>query len=119
MRHRRIRFEADPFLNSAGRGTLPARLDVSEPGRQRYLGPNDLTRAVLQVEPRMEAYLSSVARVSDDYAVSGSGATIVLRDAPGAREELARRHPEARLFACATLSRAACRLRIDPDVGAP
>lgn len=103
----------------AGRGTLPARLDVSEPGRQRYLGPNDLTPAVLQVEPRMESYLSSVARVSDDYAVSGSGATIVLRDAPGAREQLARRHPEARLFGCTTLSRAACRRRIDPDGGAP
>lgn len=103
----------------AGRGTLPARLDVSQPGRQRYLGPNDLTPAVLQVEPRMEGYLSSAARVSDDYAISGSGATIVLRDAPGARDELARRHPEARLFACSTLTREACQHRIHPEGGFP
>lgn len=103
----------------AGRGTLPARLDVSEPGRRRYLGPNDLTPAVLEVEPRMADYLSSVRRVSDDYAVSGSGSTIVLVDAPGARDELARRHPEARLFACATLSSAASRRRINPSGGSP
>jgi len=103
----------------AGRGSLPARLDVSQPGRARYLGPNDLTPAVLQVEPRMEGYLSSVARVSDDYAVSGSGSTIVLGDAPGARDALARLHPEARFFGCVTLSRAACRRRINPDGGAP
>jgi 4-diphosphocytidyl-2-C-methyl-D-erythritol kinase len=103
----------------AGRGILPRRLEVAEPGRRRYLGPNDLTPAVLKVEPRMEGYLASAARVSDDFAVSGSGATIVLRDVPGAREDLARRHPEARLFACTTLSRDACRIRINPERGAP
>ncbi|MGH7488814.1 MAG: hypothetical protein ACREMY_24910, partial [bacterium] len=107
------------YRSYAGRGALPTHLEVSNPGRPRYLGPNDLTPAVLQAEPRMGGYLSSVARVSDDYAVSGSGSTIVLVDAPGARDELALRHPEARLFACATLSRAACRRRINPDGGAP
>jgi 4-diphosphocytidyl-2-C-methyl-D-erythritol kinase len=101
----------------AGRGRLPETLEVAAPGRARFLGPNDLTAAVLQVEPRMEAYLSSAARVSDDYAVSGSGAAIVLRDVPGARDELALRHPEARLYVCRTLSRAACRLRTSPDGG--
>ena len=103
----------------AGRGRLPERLEVARAGRRLYLGPNDLTPAVLQVEPRMEGYLSSAAGLTDDYAVSGSGATIVLRDAPGAREQLARRHPEARLYACTTLAREACQRRTNPEGGPP
>ena len=38
---------------------------------------------------------------------------------PEAREELARRHPEARVFACTTLSRDAYRLRTNPNGGSP
>ena len=103
----------------AGRGRLPEQLEVARPGRRLYLGPNDLTAAVLQVEPRMEGYLASAAGLTDDYAVSGSGATIVLRDAPGAREQLARRHPEARLYACTTLTREGCQRRTNPEGGPP
>jgi hypothetical protein len=66
----------------------------------------------------MEPYLSSVAKLTDDFAISGSGATIALAAAPGAREELARRHPEARLFACRTLTRHAYELRANPRGGA-
>jgi 4-diphosphocytidyl-2-C-methyl-D-erythritol kinase len=108
---------ADVYRAYAGRGRLPDRLETAEDGRNRYLGPNDLTPAVLQVEPRMEAYLASAALVTDDFAISGSGATLVLRADPGAREILAQRHPEARLFACTTLTRDAYQRRIDPNGG--
>ncbi|HTY41292.1 MAG TPA: 4-(cytidine 5'-diphospho)-2-C-methyl-D-erythritol kinase [Thermoanaerobaculia bacterium] len=103
----------------AGRGTLPERLDVEIRGTDRFLGPNDLTPAVLEVEPRMEAYLASAARVSADCAISGSGSTIVLRAEPGARDALLRRHPEARVYACSTLTRDAHQRRIDPNGGPP
>ncbi len=104
----------------AGRGRLPERLDVDSPGRREYLGPNDLSAAVLQVEPRMEEYLASAARVAEEHAISGSGSTIVLaRAATGAREELERRHPRARLFPCATLTRDSYRLRTRPHGGSP
>jgi 4-diphosphocytidyl-2-C-methyl-D-erythritol kinase len=101
----------------AGRGRLPERLNVEAPGSTSFLGPNDLTPAVLQVEPRMEAYLASAARVSEERAVSGSGSTIVLAAPHEARDALARRHPEARLFACTTLARDAYRLRTNPNGG--
>jgi len=101
----------------AGRGRLPDRLTVDPAGGKSFLGPNDLTPAVLQVEPRMEEYLASAARVSEERAVSGSGSTIVLAAPPEARDELARRHPEARLFACTTLTRDAYRLRTNPNGG--
>ena len=105
------------YRTYAGRGRLPVGLETSGGGSGRYLGPNDLTPAVLQVEPRMEAYLASAALVSDDYVVSGSGATIVLRGDATARETLARRHPEARLYDCTTLTRDAYQRRIDPNGG--
>ena len=101
----------------AGRGRLPERLTVQNSEHTGFLGPNDLTAAVLQVEPRMEAYLASAARVSEERAVSGSGSTIVLAAPPEARIELARRHPDARIFACTTLTRDAYRLRTNPNGG--
>ncbi len=101
----------------AGRGALPERLAVAEPAHRGFLGPNDLAAAVLEVEPRMEAYLSSVAKLTDDFAISGSGATIVLAAVPGAKEELARRHPEARIFSCRTLTRTGYRQRTNPVGG--
>ncbi len=107
------------YREYAGRGTLPPRLAVGEAAHRGYLGPNDLAPAVLKVEPRMEVYLASAARITDDFAISGSGATIVLRGRPGAVEELARLHPEARLFACRTLSRSEYRQRTNPRGGAP
>ena len=103
----------------AGRGTLPERLEVARRSGGAFLGPNDLTPAVLQVEPRMGGYLASAARVSVEYAVSGSGSTIVLVPKAGAREALAREHPEARLFSCSTLTRDAYRRRTSPHGGAP
>ncbi|MFY9552053.1 MAG: 4-(cytidine 5'-diphospho)-2-C-methyl-D-erythritol kinase, partial [Thermoanaerobaculia bacterium] len=75
-----------PFLVStaavyreyAGRGMLPERLEIDQPGRRAFLGPNDLAPAVLVKEPRMEEYLKSAAALTGDMAISGSGATVVL-----------------------------------------
>jgi 4-diphosphocytidyl-2-C-methyl-D-erythritol kinase len=102
----------------AGRGTLPGRLSVSEVTHRGFLGPNDLAPAVLKVEPRMEAYLASAARLTEDHAISGSGATIVLAAVPGARDALAAAHPEARLFSCRTLARKEYQRRTNPNGGA-
>lgn len=111
---------ADVYRAYAGRGRLPERLDLDSSPRREYLGPNDLSAAVLKVEPRMEDYLASAARVADEHAISGSGSTIVLaRVHPGAREELERRHPDARLISCATLTRDSYRLRTRPHGGSP
>jgi 4-diphosphocytidyl-2-C-methyl-D-erythritol kinase len=101
----------------AGRGRLPERLDVETAGLRTFFGPNDLTPAVLQVEPRMEVYLASAARVAAEHAVSGSGSTIVLRAGPAARDELQTRHPEARVLSCSTLTRDSYRLRTNPNGG--
>jgi 4-diphosphocytidyl-2-C-methyl-D-erythritol kinase len=101
----------------AGRGRLPERLEVEAPSLRTFFGPNDLTPAVLQVEPRMGVYLASAARVAAEHAVSGSGSTIVLRAGPAARDELEARHPEARVLSCSTLTRDSYRLRTNPNGG--
>jgi 4-diphosphocytidyl-2-C-methyl-D-erythritol kinase len=101
-----------------GRGTLPDRLSIDDPGRGRFLGPNDLTAAVLEMEPGMQAYLESAAEITPDFAVSGSGATIVLHGAgPGAENRLAGKHPGARLFRCRTLTRNQYRRQSSPSGG--
>jgi 4-diphosphocytidyl-2-C-methyl-D-erythritol kinase len=101
----------------AGGGTLPERLEVAS-ARDRYLGPNDLAPAVLDKEPRMGAYLESAAFVTPDFAISGSGATVVLHGAgPEAEEYLEKRHPEARLHRCHTLARDEFARRTNPRGG--
>ena len=103
----------------AGRGRLPPQLEVESTPSGRFLGPNDLTPAVLQMEPRMEAYLESAARATSDYAISGSGASIILCGAgPNAERELAERHPQARLYRCQTLTRSEYARRTNPTRGA-
>jgi 4-diphosphocytidyl-2-C-methyl-D-erythritol kinase len=104
----------------AGRGRLPLRLEVESSARgPRFLGPNDLAPAVLQMEPRMEAYLESAARATPDCAISGSGASIVLCGAgPEAERQLLARHPEARLYRCQTLTRREYECRTNPTGGA-
>jgi 4-diphosphocytidyl-2-C-methyl-D-erythritol kinase len=98
------------YREYAGRGTLPARLSLDAPrekDREKFLGPNDLAPAVLAMEPRMEAYVRSAAELSADWVISGSGATIVLHGgAAGAAATLRHLHPEARVLACRSLSRA-------------
>jgi 4-diphosphocytidyl-2-C-methyl-D-erythritol kinase len=98
---------AGVYREHAGRFPLPDRLDIEARNSEKFFGPNDLASAVLGMEPRMEAYLESAARITPDHLISGSGATIVLHaPAPEAAADLARRHPEARLFPCRTLTRA-------------
>lgn len=101
----------------AGRGKLPETLEVAW-RRDRYLGPNDLAPAVLDKEPRMGAYLESAAFVTPDFAISGSGAAVVLHGAgPEAEEYLEKRHPEARLHRCHTLAREEFARRTNPRGG--
>jgi 4-diphosphocytidyl-2-C-methyl-D-erythritol kinase len=95
------------YKEHAGRFALPDRLEIESGDAEKFLGPNDLASAVLRMEPRMEAYLESAARIATDHLISGSGSTIVLHaPRPEAAAELARRHPEARLYPCRTLTRA-------------
>ncbi len=94
------------YRTHAGRFDLPERLEIEGADHENFLGPNDLASAVLRMEPRMEAYVESAARITRDHLISGSGATIVLHaPPPEAAAALAARHPEARLYPCRTLTR--------------
>src|SRR5262245_10068920 len=97
---------AGVYQKHAGRFDLPSRLEIESPDHEKFLGPNDLASAVLIMEPRMEAYVESAARITPDHLISGSGATIVLHaPPPDAAAALAAWHPQARLYPCRTLTR--------------
>ncbi|MEP6993402.1 MAG: 4-(cytidine 5'-diphospho)-2-C-methyl-D-erythritol kinase [Acidobacteriota bacterium] len=103
----------------AGRGTLPERLEIEAGPSSRFLGPNDLASAVLEVEGRMEPYLRAAEAVTPDYAISGSGSTIVLHGVPAqAFAASAARHPEMHIVPCRTLTRQQFQRRIHPTEGA-
>jgi 4-diphosphocytidyl-2-C-methyl-D-erythritol kinase len=111
---------AGVYRTHAGRFELPERLEIDNPGRRDYLGPNDLASAVLEMEPRMKAYLESAASLTADHVISGSGATIVLHSAPSEAEALlSARHPEARFYRCRTLSRGEFQRESSPTGGLP
>jgi 4-diphosphocytidyl-2-C-methyl-D-erythritol kinase len=101
---------------SGGEPRLPNSLDVETSGR--FFGPNDLAFAVLQLKEEMGVLLDSARSLATEAAITGSGSTIVLT---GASDEdvarLTRRHPEARLHRCRTLSREEYRLRTEPSGG--
>ncbi|HTD53445.1 MAG TPA: 4-(cytidine 5'-diphospho)-2-C-methyl-D-erythritol kinase [Thermoanaerobaculia bacterium] len=81
---------------------LPKRLEVETSGR--FFGPNDLALPVLRKYPEMNAYLRSAEEIAPDHAMSGSGSVVAIAGfGPGAAQELARRHPEARILSCRTL----------------
>ena len=106
---------ADVYRLYAGRGTLPERLEISSEGRRRLLGPNDLALAVLLEEPRMEAFYKAAAAITDDWAVSGSGATVVMHGVQrGGAERLAGLGLNARILPCRTLSRREYQTRVTP-----
>ena len=111
---------AGVYRTYAGRGSLPETLEVASDSYRRYLGPNDLASAVLEVEPRMEAFLRSAKRATLDHAISGSGSAITLHGAaPEAPIALDASHPEARLYRCRTLTRQEFRRHTDPTGGVP
>ncbi len=104
----------------AGRFPLAARLEIEAGHHEKFLGPNDLASAVLEMEPRMEAYVESAARITPDHLISGSGATIVLyAPPPEAAADLAARHPEAGLYPCRTLTRVEFQRESSPRGGLP
>ena len=108
------------YREYSGRGKLPERLEIDRPGREAFLGPNDLAPSVLVTEPRMENYVQSAAALTSDTAISGSGGTIVLHGAPAdAVARLSARHPEALVATCRTLSRSDYRRRSEPVRGTP
>ncbi|MGH9367875.1 MAG: 4-(cytidine 5'-diphospho)-2-C-methyl-D-erythritol kinase [Thermoanaerobaculia bacterium] len=92
----------------------PARLEIEDSGR--FFGPNDLERAAVEVRPELAALLASARRFAQECAVAGSGSAIVLAGAGArARDELSRRHPEARVLACRTIGREEYRRRVGAD----
>jgi 4-diphosphocytidyl-2-C-methyl-D-erythritol kinase len=83
---------------------LPRKLDIEK--SRRFLGPNDLASAVLETYPGMKLFLESASELAAESGISGSGSTIVLRGANAETSaKLARRHPDALLISCRTLSR--------------
>ena len=103
------------YREYAGRGTLEERLRIDADPGGAFLGPNDLASAVLQVEPRMEEYVRSAREATLDFAISGSGSAIALHGVgPEAFASLHRRHPDARLLRCRTLSRPEFQRRANP-----
>ena len=106
---------ADVYRLYAGRGILPECLEISSKGRLRLLGPNDLALAVLKKEPRMEAFYKAAAAITDDWAVSGSGSTIVMHGVQwNGAERLAGLGLDARILPCRTLSRLEYQARVTP-----
>ncbi len=90
----------------------PGRLEIEASGR--FLGPNDLERAVVAVRPEMGGYLESGRRIAAECAVTGSGSAIVLVDADeGGVNELLSRHAGVRAIPCRTLGREAYRRRVE------
>lgn len=97
---------------------LPQQLTV-ETSRE-FFGPNDLHEAVLQTEPRMDGYLDSAREAAAEFAITGSGSSIVMRGIDSqARGWLERRHPEATLQAARTLGRQEYWRRISGPGGSP
>jgi len=101
-----------------GRATLPKRLDV-ETSRD-FFGPNDLSDAVRAVEPRIEQYLESARKAAPEFAITGSGSSIVMRGVDSrARGWLEQRHPEATLKTARTLGRQEYQRRTSGSGGSP
>ncbi len=98
------------FDRLGGGRQLPEELEVE--ASQRFFGPNDLARAVLETHPAMTNYWNSAREVALEYAITGSGSTIVLTGVtPEAEEWLKNRHPEATFQRVRTLDREEYRRR--------
>jgi len=99
-----------------GAASLPDRLEIETSGK--YLGPNGLALAVLEINGAMKSYLESAAEAAVESAMSGSGSTVVLYGArDGAASWLTKRHPEASVVPARTLGRGEYRARTSPSGG--
>ncbi|HEY7114015.1 MAG TPA: 4-(cytidine 5'-diphospho)-2-C-methyl-D-erythritol kinase [Thermoanaerobaculia bacterium] len=98
------------FDRAGGAATPPARLAIESSGR--FLGPNDLERAVVAVRPEMRDYLEAGRAIARECGVTGSGSAIVLVGAPPqAVADLVARRPGTRALATRTVGRVEYRRR--------
>ena len=109
---------SDVYHLYAGRAILPEQVQILLKSR-RFLRPNDLAPAVLTIEPRMEAFFKAAAAITDDWAVSGSGATIAMHGVrAGCRGATRRARTECASSAVPDSCRAwSTRLRVTPSGG--
>ncbi len=88
----------------------PERFAIETNGR--FLGPNDLERAVVAVRPEMRGYLEEGRKVAAECGVTGSGSAVVLVGAsPEAVAEIVSRHAGTRALTARTVGRAEYRRR--------
>ncbi len=98
------------FDRIGGAEPPPERLAIETNGR--FLGPNDLERAVAAVRPEMRAYLEAGRAAATECGVTGSGSAILLVGAPPeAVAEIVSRHPGTRALTARTVGRAEYRRR--------
>jgi 4-diphosphocytidyl-2-C-methyl-D-erythritol kinase len=107
----------EAFDRTAKASPPPERLEIERDGR--FFGPNDLEAAVLAVAPEMSDYLAEGRRVARECAVTGSGSTIVLLDAPPEGvAAILRKHLGARAIPTRTMGRREYLRRIGVETGA-
>lgn len=98
------------FDRIGGAEPPPERLGIETNGR--FLGPNDLERAVVAVRPEMRDYLEEGRTIAAECGVTGSGSAIVLAGAPSeAVAEIVSRHPGMRALTARTVGREEYRRR--------
>jgi len=109
----------EAFDRIGGSAAPPERLEIESTGR--FLGRNDLERAVVDVRPEMRDYLEEGRTVAAECGVTGSGSAIVLVGASAeAVADLVMRHPGTRALPARTVSRDEYRRRAGfPDGPAP
>jgi len=95
---------------------IPEKLQIETSGK--YLGPNDLASAVLEIKREMSSFLDSARQAASEFTISGSGSALVLFGVGEEEEErLRERQPHATFFRCRTLSREHYRHRIHSSGG--
>ena len=93
-----------------GVARLPERLEID--ASRRFLGPNDLASAVLEINSLMMEYLRSARLLASEFGITGSGSALVLCGVTAQGEDhLAEIHPEATVQRARTVSREEYRAR--------
>lgn len=98
------------FDRIGGAQAPPDRLAIETNGR--FLGPNDLERAVAAVRPEMRDYLEEGRTMAPECGVTGSGSAIILVGAAAdAVAGFVSRHPGTRSLTARTVGREEYRRR--------